>query len=149
MRGKSLFWILFPSLALLLLLQARTAQRVLRASQIVRLIEATSPRAAGAGAAGEALLRRNLALAQEAVELDPSSVAAAQAKGSVYLLLGRPQQASDAYEAALRLQPAAELYMDLGHASFAAGDLTTARRQFARAVKLDNRLLEQVPAAAR
>lgn len=149
MRGKSLFWALLPCLALVLFFQARLALRILRASRIVRVVEATSLQAAGAGAAGEPLLRRNLALAQEALALDPSSVAAAQSKGSVYLLLGRPQQAIESYEAALRLQPAPELYMDLGHAFLAAGDLTTARRQFARAVKLNSRLAEQVPAAAR
>lgn len=123
--------------------------RELRASKLVRAIEVTSPAAAAAGAPGQALLRQNLALAQEAVRLDRSSLAAAQALGSVYLLLGRADEAAAAYQRALRLQPAAEIYMDLGHAFRAAGRPADARANYALARRLDTRLEAQVPADLR
>ncbi|MEO8504195.1 MAG: tetratricopeptide repeat protein [Acidobacteriota bacterium] len=149
MRGRVLCGFLFACLAIGALAQARSAFRVMRSSRIVHTIESTSLAAARAGAEGLPLLRANLTLAREAVELDASSVAAAQALGSVYLLLGRPQEAISGYEKALRLQPTAELYMNLGHAALAKSDVAAAHTYFLRAAALDSRLAEQVPSAAR
>ncbi len=124
------------------------AERGLRASRIVRAVEATSPGAAAAGQNGLGLLRQNLALALEATRLDPSSLPAAQALGSVYLLLGRADDAVAAYNRALALQPAAEIYMDLGHAYRAAGAADQARLSYQAAVALDERLRAQLPTSA-
>jgi len=143
--------ILLPALALLVVSLAGElvhASNVLRASRIVRAVALTTgalPRDASAQPA----LRHNLALAIEAVRLDPDSLAAAQALGSIYLLLNRPADATDAYRRALALQPAAEIYMDLGHAALAAGDTAQARQRYARALELDTRLAVQIPVAAR
>jgi len=94
------------------------------------------------------LLRQNLGLALEATRLDPASLPAAQALGSVYLLLGRPDDAAAEYNRALALQPAAEIYMNLGHAYRASGAADQARANYQTAVALDERLRAQVPAGA-
>ena len=128
--------------------RAQAGLRDLRASRLVRAVGATSPAALKMGDSGLALLRQNLALAQEATRLDPASLAAAQALGSVYLLLGRSDDAIAAYQRALALQPTAEIYMDLGHAYHAARAAAPARQAYARAVVLDERLRAQVPPGA-
>jgi tetratricopeptide (TPR) repeat protein len=144
--GRRLFP--FALVALLAALAWRLTSGVeqLHASRLLRTVESTSPAAARAGAAGQPLLRQNLALAQEATHLDPGSLSSQQALGSVYLLLGRPEDAASAYERALSLQPAAEIFMNLGHARHALGENDAAREAYRRAVALDQRLRAQVPA---
>ncbi len=142
---------LLPVLALLvasLVCELVHASTVLRASRMVRIVALTTA-ALPRDAAAQPVLRHNLALAVEAARLDPDSLAAAQALGSVYLLLNRPADATDAYRRALALQPAAEIYMDLGHAALAGGDTAQARLNYAQALKLDSRLAVQIPVAAR
>jgi len=156
--GRLLSALLLAALLLAIAWRALAGQHELRASRLVRAVETTSPAALAAGPAGKGLLRQNLALALEATVLDPPSLPAAQALGSVYLLLDRPDDAARAYERALVLQPAAEIYMDLGHAYRAAGeransdealaDRAKARANYATAVALDSRLAAQVPAGA-
>ena len=148
MSGRALSLVLSAALLAALAWRAVVGARALEASRLVRTVEVTSPAAAAAGEAGQGLLRRNLALTLEATRLDPASLPAAQALGSVYLLLGRPDSAVTAYERALALQPAAEIYMDLGHAYRAQGASDAARSYYAKAVALDLRLRSQVPAGA-
>src|SRR5436190_23110012 len=131
MSGRLLSSVLITALLGALAWRAVAGSRALTASRLVRAVEATSPAAAAAGEAGQGLLRRNLALALDATRLDPASLPAAQALGSVYLLLGRPDDAISAYERALALQPAAEIYIDLGHAYRAQGASAAARSQYA------------------
>ena len=148
MTGRAAAFIVLTVLLAALAWRGVVGQRALQASRLVRAVEATSPAAAAAGEAGQRLLRRNLALALEATRLDPASLPAAQALGSVYLLLGRPDDAITSYQRALALQPAAEIYMDLGHAYRAQGASGEARTSYAQAVALDSRLRAQVPAGA-
>ena len=148
MQGRLLSPLLIAALAALLGWRLVAGAHALRASRLVRAVEITSPAAAAAGPNGLGLLRQNLALASEATRLDPASLSAAQALGSVYLLLGRPDDAVAAYDRALALQPAAEIYMNLGHAFRAAGVADKSRANYRTAIALDERLRAQVPAGA-
>jgi len=74
----------------------------------------------------------------EAEALRPSSPAVAEARGNLYLALGDPQRAAEAYrEAIFRSPRSARSHARLGLALERLGDASGARRHYARAAELD------------
>ena len=70
----------------------------------------------------------------------PVDVSIPIARGSLYLITGRPERAVAAYERALAVEPRSEIYRNLGHAYLAMGDLRKARRVLRTAIELDHML---------
>jgi tetratricopeptide (TPR) repeat protein len=128
-----------------LALESARAGRLLGANRRLRAVEITSLRAAQLGKQGEPLLRVNLAVLREAERMDPAEIGLLVARGSVYYLLGRMEDAVAGYQDALRLEPRPEIYLNLGRALAALGRRAESDAAVERAVRLDRRLASQRP----
>ena len=138
----------FAALALVLVaLGAQTVRmrRLVGANKRLRAVELTSLAAARQGQRAEPLLRANLVVLRDAERMDPAEVGLRVARGSVYFLLGRMDQAIAGYETALRLEPRPEIYFNIGRARLAQGDPVAANVAFARAVRIDPKLTKELP----
>jgi tetratricopeptide (TPR) repeat protein len=141
-------WLRFALAAgLVLLLGAQTVRlrRLVGANQRLRAVELTSLAAARQGERAEPVLRANLAVLREAQRMDPAEVGLRVARGSVYFLLRRWDEAIAGYEDALRLEPRPEIYFNIGRARFAQGNREAADQAFARAIRIDPRLQRELP----
>ncbi len=123
-----------------LVAQGARAQRLLGASRRLHTVEVTSMRAAQLGARRAPILEANLAVLRDAQRMDPAEVGIPLARGSVLYLLGRLEPAIAAYREALRLEPRPEIYLNLGRALRAHGEVAEGEQALARAVRLDPRL---------
>jgi tetratricopeptide (TPR) repeat protein len=147
MGGRAAAWALALLLAVALILQGVRLYDRLLASRLVREVQMVSMIAAGAGPqALERLPFYVFVPLRRAAEADPSAVEVPLARGSVFLLMHRPQEAADAYRQALALEPHPEIYLHLGDAQLAAGNLAEARRGYHDALVLDPWLRRLVPA---
>ena len=138
----------FAALALVLvalLAQSARMRRLVGANQRLRAVELTSIAAAGQGERAAPLLSANLAVLRDAERMDPAEVGLRVARGSVYFLLGRMDQAIAGYESALRLEPRPEIYFNIGRAKLAQGDPVAANVALARAVRIDPKLTKHLP----
>jgi len=142
--GKVLAWVLVALVALALAGQWVRTGRRLDAARILRQVEQIS--VAAAGRAPATLYWANVKLLQRARRLDPADSRIPLAAGGQYLLLGRTEEAIEAYHEALAVAPRAEIYLNLGRAQALAGDREAARESFRRAVLLDRRLRPAIPA---
>jgi len=124
--------------------QISRGRALVGANQRLRAVEVTSLGAARQGKRAEPLLLANLSVLREAERMDPADVALRVARGSVYFLLGRMEQAVSSYEDALRLEPRPEIYFNIGRAKLALGDHGAADTAFARAVRIDPRLAKEL-----
>jgi tetratricopeptide (TPR) repeat protein len=147
MNGRLLVWPLMLVLGLALLAQTVRCRHRLAASRALRVVEATTVPAYRAGRTD--VLRANIEILRQAARRDPLEVGIPVARGSEHLLLREPQAAIDAYEEALRLEPRPETYLYLGRALDMAGQTEDAARDFALALRIDPRLLPEVPLAYR
>jgi len=136
-NGRRLFWIVLPVLVLVLVLQARHAERRWRASRTVKAVQYLAQQAGQGGPAAASRLRQGLALLRQIAPLDPALVDVPVTRGGLYLLLKRPQAAIRSYREALRLEPRGEVYANLGRAYLMNGDEPKARQAFRTAVRLD------------
>ncbi len=125
--------------------QTLRARRLVGANVRLHAVEVTSMRAARMGQRPEALLLANLAVLRVAQRMDPAEIGVRMARGSVYFLLGRLDQAIAGYEDALRLEPRPEIYFNIGRARLAQQDRAAADAAFARAIRLDPRLERELP----
>jgi len=130
---------------LALFAQSVRMRRLVGANQRLRAVELTSLAAARQGQRAEPLLLANLAVLRDAERMDPAEVGLRVARGSVYFLLGRMDQAISGYEAALRLEPRPEIYFNIGRARLAQGDPVAANVALARAVRIDPKLTKELP----
>jgi tetratricopeptide (TPR) repeat protein len=146
-RGRTLGGILTVLLVLALLGQTVRWRDRLTASRLLANAEALTL-AVAAGQIPPRALADNLKALRRAAALDPVQVGIPIARGSQYLLLGRPEPAEQAYLAALRLEPKSEVYLDLGRAQWLAGRREEALRNFTLAVRLDPRLVGVLPSGA-
>ena len=149
MSGRGLFWLVAPLLAAALVAQTVRAGDQLEANRILHLVEEASVRAGAAGAAAAPLFWANVKLLEKAERLAPADSRLALARGSQFLLLGRPRDAADAYREALAVEARPEIYLNLGRALAAAGDRAAAEESFQRAVSLSPWLLPEVPPEVR
>ena len=147
MKGRLLAWPLLALLLVGLLLQTVRWRERLLASQLINQVEAIAVAAAGAGPGALArVLPFEMAALRRAGEADPVAVEVPLSRGSLYLLARRPFDAIDAYHAAAALEPHPEIYLHLGDAQLAAGQLEEARRSYRTALRLDPWLRSSVPA---
>jgi Flp pilus assembly protein TadD len=133
-------------LAVAAILQGLRGIRRLNANRALKTVEAVTLRVAALGSAGHGALAKNLLVLQRAQGDDPSNAALPLARGAQYLLLRRTAEAEAAYREALRLEPRAEVYLNLGRALWLSGQREPARSMFRSAVALCPRFESQLPA---
>lgn len=141
--GRWFAWAATALVVLALAGQCVRTDRRLEAARILRQVEQIS--VAAAGRAPATLYWANLKLLERAHRLYPADSRIPLAAGGQYLLLGRTDEAIEAYREALAVAPRAEIYLNLGRAHAIAGDVEEARENFGRAVLLDRRLRPAVP----
>jgi Flp pilus assembly protein TadD len=139
------------ALAALLALGAQSirASHRLRASRLLKVVEAVTAQAARAGASGRPLLGRNLQLLAEAEPLDPTNIAIPVARAAQLLLLERFDEARAEYGRALALEPRAEIWLNLARVEWRTGNRAAAQATFAKATALNPRLSAELPPGAR
>jgi tetratricopeptide (TPR) repeat protein len=147
MKGRTLAALLTVLLVLALAGQTVRWRDRLAGSRLLANAEALTL-AVVAGQVPQRALAENLKALRAAAALDPAEVGVPIALGSQYLLLGRAEPAEQAYLEALRLEPKAEVYLDIGRAQWMAGRREEALRNFALAVRLDPHLESALPAGA-
>jgi tetratricopeptide (TPR) repeat protein len=147
MNGRVLVWPLLLVLGIALAGQTvrwrdrRTASRTLRSVEAVTLAAYKAQRAD--------VLRAHVEILRQAGKRDPLEIGIPIARGSQHFLLGQTQAAIEAYEEALKLEPRPETYLYLGRALDLAGRREEAQANFRLALRIDPRLLPQVPLAYR
>ncbi len=147
MKGRVLVWPLLGLLLAGLALQSVRLRGRLLASKLINQVEAIAMAAAGSGpGAIERVLPYGLAALRRAGEADPVAVEVPLSRGSLFLLARRPEEAIAAYRRAAALEPHPEIYLHLGDALLAAGELEEARRNYRIALLLDPWLRSSVPA---
>jgi tetratricopeptide (TPR) repeat protein len=147
MKSRVLVWPLLGLLLAGLALQSLRLRGRLLASKLISQVEAVAMAAAGAGpGAIERVLPYGLAALRRAGEADPVAVEVPLSRGSLFLLARRPEEAIAAYRRAAALEPHPEIYLHLGDALLAAGQLEDARRNYRIALLLDPWLRSSVPA---
>lgn len=146
LSGRRVALILLPLILLSLALYAREARDRLRASATAVQVERLTLQLQGSGrlsrpdpSVARALEAGLGALRQAALD-DPAEVAVPMAQAALYRLLGRPRAAVRAYEEGLGIESRPEIYAQLGHTLWAAGEEEEAREAFRRAVRLDHNL---------
>lgn len=145
-RNRTVLGLALCGLALAALgLETARAGRLLGANRRLRAVEITSLRAAQLGKQGEPLLLANLTVLRDGERMDPAEIGLRMARGSVYYLLGRMEDAVSGYQDALRLEPRPEIYLNLGRALAALGRRAESDAAVARAIRLDSRLASQRP----
>ena len=147
MKSRVLVWPLLGLLLAGLVLQSLRLRGRLLASKLINQVEAIAMAAAGSGpGALERVLPYGLAALRRAGEADPLAVEVPLSRGSLFLLARRPEEAIAAYRRAAALEPHPEIYLHLGDALLAAGQLEEARRNYRIALLLDPWLRSSVPA---
>ena len=135
------------ALAALVAQSVRASER-LRTSRLLKLVEAVTPQAARAGSAGRSTLARQLQLLTAAQRSEPSNVALVTDGAAQLYLLNRLDEAEAEYRRALAIEPRAEVWLNLGRTLWQRGDSAQAREAFTRALALNPRLADQLPAGA-
>lgn len=146
---RKLAWILIPVFLLVLIVEVQTARDRLRADRILRQVESLTISAVQSGRVSRTVTAANLRLLREAEMLVPYEISIPIARGSQYLLMKRPEEALEAYSAALELEVRPEIYLNMGRAHRQAGDDDAAVHAYVQAVRLSPRLRKEVPAELR
>lgn len=111
-----------------------------RASKVLATVEWTSNQIAARGRMPQQLLNTHLELLRVAQKSAPAEVGIPLARGSQYLIAGKPRAAVRAYEEALALEPRAEIYLNLGRAHLELGERAAAQTALRTALALDPNL---------
>jgi tetratricopeptide (TPR) repeat protein len=147
--GRVLAW---PVLAVLILglgLQTVRGYHRLTASFMLHVVEMRTLSAVAVGQAPPQLMAANLTMLRRAAPFDPVEVGIPTARGTQYLFLLSLDAALGSYQEAQALEPRPEGYFNLGRVQLLAGRREEALRNFAVAVRLDPRLANEIPLAAR
>jgi tetratricopeptide (TPR) repeat protein len=147
LKGRVLVW---PVLALLLAAlgwqSLRLRDRML-ASRLTNQVQSVSLAAASAGPEMIArVLPVELEALRRAAEADPVAVDVPLSRGSLFLLARLPEEAIVSYRRAAALEPHPEIYLHLGDALLAAGQVEEARRNYRIALRLNPWMRWSVPA---
>jgi len=143
LNGRRLVWPLVLALGLALLGQTLRWRDHSIVSRTLQVIQALTMPAYKAGRTD--VLQTNLEVLRQAQRRDPLEVGIPTARGTQHYLLKQPQAAIDAYEESLRLEPRPETYVYLGLALLQERRIEEALRAFRLALRIDPRLLVQVP----
>lgn len=143
MNGRLLVWPLVLVLGIALVGQSVRWRNRLSVSRLLNTVERMTLPAYRAQRAD--VLQTHVELLRRAEERDPLEVGLPTARGSQHFLLRQNQAAIGAYEEALRLEPRPETYLYLGRALDQEGRTDEAARAFRTALRIDPRLLPQVP----
>jgi tetratricopeptide (TPR) repeat protein len=147
MKGRTLSWILCAVLLVALAAQSLRLRDRLLASELVNEVELVAVSAATNNpAALPGLLPASLAALRRAGDADPLAVEVPLARGSLFFLLRRPQEAIDSYQRAAALELHAEILLHLGDALLAVGREDEARLRYRDALRLNPWLRALVPA---
>jgi len=144
-RRSPLAWMVVALLVLVLLGQTVRLRDRLTAGRMLRQVELLSMAAIARNQLPRGLVAANLELLRRASTLDPTETGIPIARGTQYLLLSNGSSAAQAYREALALEPRPEIYLNLGRALAAGGQIEEAREQFRIAVRLDPNLAPLVP----
>jgi tetratricopeptide (TPR) repeat protein len=148
MTGRHVFPVVLGALLLALGWQTlRTTDR-LHAGRTLALVEARTQAAIARGRAPSTMFAEHLALLATAADLDPLEIGIPIAQGAQFLLLRRPDEAIAAYQSAAALEPRPEIDLNLGRAYWMKGAREEARAAFTRALRLNPRLKDEIPAGA-
>ena len=144
-RRSPLAWVAVALLVLGLLGQTGRLRDRLAAGRMLRQVELLSMAAIARNQLPRGLVAANLEMLRRASVLDPTEIGIPIARGTQYLLLTNGSSAAQAYREALALEPRPEVYLNLGRALAAAGQVEEAREQFRLAVRLAPNLAPVVP----
>jgi len=142
---RALRFLLPALLALAIVAQVRRSSDLMRAQHLLWSVERRTVAMLRSGALDKPKLRAHLEALADAQKLDPAEVAIPTLIGSQHLMLGELEPARQAYFAANRLEPRPEILLNLGKVGYSQGGRARAVQFFARAVRLDPRLLREVP----
>lgn len=149
MKGRLAGWIALLGLAVACLLQIGRAGDRVTASRVLQRVEQSTVLLGQQGRLTAQELRLNIQELLDAMELAPDDVRLRLALGGQYLLLNHPQQAVKTYREALAVEARPELYLNLGRAQQAAGDLEGARASYQAAALLNPLVRRAIPAELR
>ncbi len=137
---------LLPALlALAFVAQVRRSSDLMRAQHLLWSVERRTTEMLRTGTIDRVKLRGNLQALADARQLDLAEVAVPTLMGSQYLMLGELEPARRAYVTANRLEPRPEILVNLGKVNYSQGAVKRALRDFAQAVLLDPRMMQEVP----
>ena len=141
---------LLPALlALLVAFQVRRSSDLLDAQRLLNSVEQRTAGMLYGGDIDKAKLRAHLVALADARKLDAAEVAIPAQIGSQHLMLGELEPARRAYVAAMQLEPRPEILVNLGKVFYSQGAEMRAVRFFGQAVRLDPRLMKEVPLSLR
>jgi Flp pilus assembly protein TadD len=146
MKGRTAAGVLVALVVAALAAQTVRWRERLLASELVNQVEVVAVGVASRNpAALPGLLPSSLAALRRAGEADPVDVEVPLARGSLFYLLRRPEEAIASYREAKELEPHAEILLHLGDALLAAGRQDEARRSYRDALRLAPWLRSLVP----
>lgn len=123
-----------------LVLQTRHALRVAAASRDLEIVERRTAAALAAGRVPQILVRDNLRKLDRVEAAMPAEVTVRMARGSQYLISGRPHAALRGYREALELEERAEVWLNVARAHGELGEAEAVHEAIAHALILDPNL---------
>ncbi len=148
-RGRVPAAVLTALLAVTLTVQAVRWHDAALANRLLGSVQRLSVAMVATRQAPPQIVAENLAALRQAAPLDPVQVGIPITRGGQYLFfLDRPEEAEQAYQEALRLEPRPEIYMGLGKAQWLGGRREEAVRNFGVALRLNPFLARELPTGA-
>lgn len=149
MKRQLAFGVLAAGLLALAILALRHDINRFHAGRVLFAVESRTAEALRQGAVPAGLVASNIATLRAIAPRDPAEVGIPVALAGQYLILGRWDGAIAGYDAALRLEPRPEIYLNRGRALYGAGRQQEAVAEFERAVLLAPHLARVLPGSVR
>jgi Tfp pilus assembly protein PilF len=138
--------LLLPGLlAIAFVAQLQRSADLTRAQHLLWSVERRTMAMMRSGSFDKVKLRGNIEALNDAQRLDPAEIGVPTLIGSQHLLLGEPEAARRAYQAANRLESRPEIILNLGKVGYSQGWPKRAVHFFSQAVLLDPRMMKEVP----
>lgn len=145
MTGRRVHVVLVALLVVALGAQTLRLRDRLEASRLLRQVESRTTEALARRRAPSTMFNEHFLWLDRARRLAPAEVGVPIARGSQFLLLRRPVDALAAYEEAAALELRPEIELNRGRAYWMQGDTARASEAFARAVRLNPLLIDELP----